>query len=98
VLAVSADVPMDTTYCSIIEADEAPLVVDDAARDDRVRSHPARELFAAYCGVPLRDPAGRAFGTLCHFDPRPRIGSADQLDALHRVAPIVAAYVLSGPR
>ncbi|MFL5561142.1 MAG: hypothetical protein ACJ79K_06685 [Gemmatimonadaceae bacterium] len=94
-LTLVAAVPMETTYCSIVGADEAALVVDDAAQDDRVRTHPARAQYAAYCGVPLRDASGIAFGTLCHFDPRPRIGSAEQLALLQRVAPVVAAYALS---
>lgn len=96
-LALAAEVDMQTTYCSIVGELEQALAVDDAERDGRVSTHPAREQFAAYCGVPLRDVGGQSFGTLCHYDPRPRIGTADQLELLERVAPIVAAYVLAGP-
>jgi GAF domain-containing protein len=94
-IALAAEVEMRTTYCSIIGLDQGGFAVDDAAYDPRVSNHPAREKFAAYCGVPLRNGSGEPFGTLCHYDPRPRIGTAEQLELLDQVAPIVAAYVLA---
>lgn len=94
-LALAAVVDMQTTYCSIVGVDQAGFAVDDAAQDARVSAHPAREQYAAYCGVPLRNEKGDAFGTLCHFDPRPRIGTAEQLEFLDQVAPLVAAHVLA---
>ena len=94
-LSLRAEVEMSTTYCSIVGATGRALAVEHAATDPRVRTHPAREQFAAYCGVPLIGPAGEAFGTLCHYDARPRIGTADHLELMHRVAPLVASYVLS---
>lgn len=94
-LALHATVEMHTTYCSIVAAERGPLAVDDAELDPRVSTHVAREQFAAYCGVPLRGPAGQPFGSLCHYDPRPRIGSSDQIDLLERVAPLVSAYSLA---
>lgn len=93
-LVLCAEVEMDTTYCSIVGARHEALAVDDAERDARVSAHPARAQFAAYCGVPLRGVGGHPFGTLCHYDPRPRIGSSEQIELLERVAPLVAAYSL----
>ncbi len=92
-VALFAEVEMQTTYCSIVGEVKRGLAVDDAALDDRVSTHPARERYAAYCGVPLRRRDGEPFGTLCHFDPRPRIGTAGQLELLERVAPLIADYV-----
>ena len=94
-LALCAEVAMDTTYCSIVGAHDAALSVEDAASDNRVRTHRARDQFAAYCGVPLHDEDGRPFGSLCHYDPRPRIGSCEHIELLERVAPLVASYCLS---
>ena len=94
-IALVAEVEMRTTYCSIVSETKQGLAVDDAAIDERVKNHPAREQFAAYCGVPLRGLDSEPFGTLCHYDPRPRIGTAGQLELLDRVAPIVAGYILS---
>ena len=94
-LALCAEVEMQTTYCSNDALRHEALADDDAEHDPRVDTHPARERFAAYCGVPLRGGAGEPFGTLCHYDPRPRIGSSDQIRLLERVAPLVAAYSLA---
>ena len=94
-LALCAEVEMHTTYCSIVGAQRGALAVDDAEHDARVSGHRAREQFAAYCGVPLRGAGDQPFGTLCHYDPRPRIGSTDQILLLERVAPLVAAYSLA---
>ena len=94
-VALAAEVEMQTTYCSIIGADRAGFSVDDAEFDARVRNHPARAQFAAYCGVPLRGGDGEPFGTICHYDPRPRIGTAGQLQLLESVAPVVAGYIRS---
>lgn len=89
---IRADVEMKTTYCAIVRAAEAPLAVDNAEFDPRVSEHPARQQFAAYCGVPLYTADGKSFGTVCHYDTRPRIGSVDQIELLQRAAPLVAAY------
>jgi GAF domain-containing protein len=94
-VALAAEVPMDTTYCSIVNARQDAVVIEDSHGDPRVVTHPSRDVYAAYSGVPLRNANGAAFGTLCHFDPRPRIGSADHVTALERVAPLVAAYSLA---
>ena len=94
-LSLRAEVEMQSTYCSIVGVRHEPLAVDDAEHDERVSAHPARERFAAYCGVPLRLPGGQPFGTLCHYDPRPRIGSSEQITLLERVAPLVSAYSLA---
>jgi GAF domain-containing protein len=94
-LSLCAEVEMRTTYCSIVGLRHEALAVDNAEHDTRVSNHPARQQFAAYCGVPLRGPGGEPFGTLCHYDPRPRIGSSEQITLLERVAPLVAAYSLA---
>jgi GAF domain-containing protein len=94
-LSLCAEVEMRTTYCSIVALRHEALAVDNAEHDARVDTHPAREQFAAYCGVPLLGPGARPFGTLCHYDPRPRIGSSEQITLLERVAPLVSAYSLA---
>ena len=94
-LALRAEVEMETTYCSIVGANRTGLAVDDAEFDMRVNRHAAREQFAAYCGVPLFGADGAPFGSQCHYDTRPRIGTAGQLALLERVAPFVASYVLT---
>lgn len=94
-LALCAEVEMNTTYCSIVGETGLELAIDDAGTDPRVRDHPAREQLAAYCGVPLANASGEAFGTLCHYDARPRIETAEHVVLMHRVSPLVANYILS---
>ncbi len=62
------DASMSHTYCSIVEQTQRPFTTDDASKDERLQSHPARNEVASYCGVLLRDSNGKPFGTLCHFD------------------------------
>jgi GAF domain-containing protein len=95
-LAVRAELPIVESYCSIVAASEREVCIDDAAADVRATNHPARARYSAYCGVPLQRGDGTVFGTLCHFDPRPRIGSEAELAMLTRVAPLVARQILAG--
>ncbi|MCC3158780.1 hypothetical protein LJ737_16165 [Hymenobacter sp. 15J16-1T3B] len=66
-VAKGADVPMRVTYCSLVGRQQAPLEINDAATDERVRGVVETPV-VSYCGVLIRDAAGRAFGTLCHYD------------------------------
>lgn len=67
-LPLGADSPLRETYCSLTAGGDAPYTTADSRADPRLTAHPARESVVSYCGVPLRDAAGNAFGTLCHFD------------------------------
>jgi hypothetical protein len=61
------DAPMAATYCSLVGRQEAPLEIMDAATDTRAKGVIDTPV-VSYCGVLIRDVAGRAFGTLCHYD------------------------------
>lgn len=67
-LEVGADAPLRETYCSITGSCALPFATPDSRADERLREHPARDSTLSYCGVPLVDSGGEAFGTLCHFD------------------------------
>jgi GAF domain-containing protein len=87
-LNVSGEVcPLDETYCAITCAREASFSTTDARLDSRLLEHPARNAVISYAGVPLRLAGGRAWGTLCHFDLRPRLLPATELKVLDAVAP-----------
>ena len=66
------------TYCGIICRSVAPFATSDTRRDDRLTHHPARDTVQSYCGVPIRTPGGAVWGTLCHFDQRPRLAPAGE--------------------
>jgi GAF domain-containing protein len=88
-LEVGDDVPLRETYCSITSASAAPFSTPDAAADERLEGHPARESTLSYCGVPLLDPSGESLGTLCHFDVVPHPIPHAEIPLLQAAAPIV---------
>lgn len=93
-LNVSGEVcRLDETYCAITCVREAAFATTDATRDTRLVTHPARTSVISYAGVPLRLADGRAWGTLCHYDLRPRLLSRREADVLDAVAPVFAAWL-----
>ncbi len=74
--------------CSYVVASGVPLVVEDLSRDPRfagnilLRSHGIR----FYAGVPLRDVAGHAIGTLCIMDTQPRTLQDREIKLLQLIA------------
>lgn len=85
-LRVHSDSLIEETYCSIVRTSKRTFVTASADADPSLAGHPARRRFNAYCGVPLFDAEGSCFGSLCHFDPRPRLLDPSELDLLEAVA------------
>jgi GAF domain-containing protein len=85
--------PLDETYCAIACAREASFTTTDARLDARLATHPARSSVISYAGVPLRLAGGRAWGTLCHYDLRPRLLPPSELTLLDAVAPIFVEWL-----
>lgn len=85
--------PLSNTYCGIVAATKQPFVADDAPHDARLVAHPARESVVSYAGVPVRTADGRIFGTLCHFDLRPRILPPDELAILEAVSTVLSGWL-----
>ena len=93
-LNVSGDVSLlDETYCGITRATNAPFTTSDALHDARLHAHAARESVLSYCGVPIRLENGRPWGTLCHFDVRPRLLSSGESRVLEATAPLFARWL-----
>ena len=62
-------IPKMATYCGYTLEENVALAVQDARQDPRYASLlPATVGFCRYLGVPVRDEAGRAIGTLCIVD------------------------------
>jgi hypothetical protein len=83
------DVPMTQSYCSIVAMTERAFTSEDALLDDRLRTHPARHTVISYCGVLLRDKAGRPAGTLCHFDLVPCDVPVNEMGLMQAAAPLL---------
>ena len=92
-LRLCGDIPLRETYCSIALETLSPVTIRDARIEPRVADHPARDSVLSYCGVPLLAADGRAVGTLCHYDLRPRLIPVAELPLLRRVAPMVARMI-----
>ena len=93
-LQLSGDInSLRETYCSITSGTGEPFATSDAAGDARLADHAARGTVLSYCGVPLLLDDGQPYGTLCHFDLRPRIVPADAIPVLVRVAPLILRAV-----
>jgi signal transduction histidine kinase len=70
------ELPVGKSFCHEVFETGAPVVVSDAAFDERFRDHPAfRELgVVSYVGVPFRLGNGPVLGALCALDRRPHVG------------------------
>ncbi|MEP6991962.1 MAG: hypothetical protein ABJA80_13605 [bacterium] len=93
-LSLSSEVtPLRETYCGLTRDTNASFQTEDAMSDIRLANHPARESVLSYCGTPIRLASGRVWGSVCHFDVRPRLISAGGLAFLESVAPHFARWL-----
>ena len=86
---------LDDTYCSLTYL-AGPFATVDAQADSRLTSHPSRDAVISYAGVPLRLANGHVWGTLCHYDVRPRLLSEPERSVLEMVAPVLLASLQPG--
>lgn len=80
--------PLTHTFCQFVTSDARPLVVEDARLVPRLASLRAVDDVGvvSYAGFPIFDPHGRAVGSLCAFDGRPRLWSDEELATLADLA------------
>ena len=85
---VGAQLPLADSLCAVALAVDGPLVVPDAAHDDRVRDRaPVRSgLIGAYLGIPLRVADGEPVGVLCALDGEPRQWADHDVTLLRQLA------------
>ena len=89
--------PRDISFCTHTILSDEPLVVLDAAEDDRFRDNPlvtGAPQIRFYAGVPIVDGAGVRLGAFCIIDtkPRKRFSQADRRMLFH-FAQIVARNI-----
>ena len=85
------DIPVMASYCVFVRNSRNTFVTVDSLADERVTGHPKRLEVRSYCGVPLVDEDGRAFGTICHFDALPLSISDENVELMEAVAPMLRA-------
>ena len=85
------DIPIMASYCVFVRDSGNMFVTLDSMEDERVTDHPKRFEVRSYCGVPLVGEDGRAFGTICHFDPQPLSISDENVELMEGVADLLVA-------
>ncbi|WP_432541968.1 SpoIIE family protein phosphatase [Kineococcus sp. SYSU DK002] len=90
---VGTSVPLADSPCAVTAGSGAPLVVPDAAADERVAALPpvTSGVVGAYLGVPLVGHHGHVVGALCVFDPAPRRWRDGDVEVLSELAVAAAA-------
>ena len=81
------DAPMVNTFCALVPRFGGVLAFADAPRDARAAQ--VETPVVSYCGVQLRDDAGIAQGTLCHFDLKPCEVRTNDIPLLEALAPML---------
>ncbi len=81
------------SLCTVTAAGGGPLVVEDAAADERVASLPpvTSGAVGSYLGVPLLGQDGHVVGALCVFDPAPRTWRGSDVEVLRQLAVAASA-------
>lgn len=93
-LNVSGNVcPLKDTYCSIAARSDRGFATPDSRADRRLEAHGARDSVISYCGIPIPMEDGRVWGTLCHFDVRPRLIPPAELPVLESVVTLFAEWI-----
>ncbi len=87
--------PLSHSFCQHVVIGEAPLVVEDARQDDRVRENLAIDDLGvvAYAGVPLTTRDGETLGALCAIATEPRPWLESDLATLRDLATAAVAQL-----
>jgi hypothetical protein len=71
--------------------EQGSFSTDDSRTDARLEHSPYQGVVISYLSVAVRDAAGIARGTLCHFDLVTHTCPEEELGLLHRAAALLAA-------
>ena len=86
----------DISFCGHAILSDQPLVIEDAAKDERFADNPivaGPPHIRFYAGVQLYSVERDKLGTLCVLDTRPRHFSEEQLSELHDLARMVEELI-----
>jgi eukaryotic-like serine/threonine-protein kinase len=83
------EIDRDVALCAITVQTRQPLVIEDVQVDETFKKNPmvaADPSLHAFLAVPLLTSDGHALGTLCVFDRRVRVFTAQEIDDLSQLA------------
>ncbi len=92
----STETPRASSFCGHTILGHDPLVIGDAAHDERVCDSAlvaGGPKVRAYLGIPLRPGDGPAVGTICVMDYRPRRFTKKQVAELRRVGELASGLL-----
>ncbi|WP_077046983.1 sensor domain-containing diguanylate cyclase [Pseudomonas sp. KK4] len=92
----ASETPRNVSFCGYAILGEGTLLVPDATHDPRFVDNPLvlnAPYIRFYAGHPLRAGNGKAIGTLCMFDPRPRVLSETQQTNFRDLATLAEGYL-----
>lgn len=83
-LAPGDELPIETTICNEVRANELPVFIDNVEKDKKYFNHPVPALykFQSYVSVPIYRKDGSFFGTLCALDPKPAKVSTEEVKGM----------------
>jgi hypothetical protein len=93
---IGSDVRLSDAYCDYMTDDVDSMEFSDVRSDGRYPPKPGNPV-TAYCGVLIRDAAGRPFGTLCHYDPRPCQPRTSDVPLLRELATVIYDQIIGDP-
>lgn len=92
----ASETPRNVSFCGYAILGEGTLLVPDATHDPRFVDNPLvlnAPYIRFYAGHPLRAGNGKAIGTLCMFDPHPRVLSEAQRTNFKDLATLAEGYL-----
>jgi GAF domain-containing protein len=92
----ASETPRDVSFCGHAILSDAPMIIPDAATDERFVGNPLVEgppHLRFYAGIPLLVGGQHAIGTLCVGDTKPREFDERMLDALNRLTRIARLHI-----
>lgn len=92
----ASETPRDISFCGHAILGDGTLLVPDAQQDPRFADNPLvlnPPYIRFYAGRPLRAGNGKAIGTLCMLDPRPRTLSQAQQANFRDLATLAEGYL-----
>lgn len=91
-----SEMPRENSFCDHVIGEVGPMVVNDAAADERFCENPyvtGAPHLRFYAGMPLNTTEGHTVGTLCVSDVAPHQLTADQTQALAALGRQVTAQL-----